>query len=327
MTTCNDPWAGLAAGSIDARRVDPQGRQDFFWVIAARSEPGLLLRLAPETGEIHPLPRMRNLELGYHDISGTRSLLLLLRDAEQRELFSSLCRDIVRAGEAASDNRDALHRSIRRTLRWHHLLRGGSTARLSLDEQRGLVGELQFLRRLTGLIGPRAAIEAWKGPIGAAKDFELDGCVVEVKARRGASRAAVRISSEDQLSDVEGCRLFLVVSAVDAVVSPNGLTLADHVTELDRIFAGAGPDACALWDAAILATGYDPSDDYSDRRWLSGRSMHFEVRDGFPRVTGPMPAGISSVRYSLQLDACPDFEVDAEIIDGLVKERHGSWTS
>lgn len=319
----NDPWEGLQVGGIDARRVSPIGRQDFFWIVSGDSEPGILLRLEPDTSEIKPLPKMRNLEIAYRDVNGKRALILLLKDEEQRELFATLCHDIVRTGDAALDNADALNRAIRRTMRWHHLLRGGKDGQLSLEEQRGLIGELQFLTHLIDLISPRAAIEAWKGPSGSSKDFELDGCLVEVKARRGAAKPFVQISSEDQLSDVSGCRLFLVVSSVDAVVKPNGKTLTDYVAELDKLFSVADPDAYALWEEALAGVGFDFDDDYSDRRWVIGKNLHFEVKDGFPRVPVPLPAGVSGVRYSIGLDACATFSFDAEVLDNLIVERNG----
>lgn len=321
MTTSESPWDGLAAGGIDARRVDTAGRYDFFWIMSADSEPGLLLRLGPDMEKITPLPRMRNLDLSYKEVAGRTSLVLLLKDDEQRELFASLCLDIVRAGETATDKRDALSRAIRRTMRWHHLLRGGKSGLLSLEEQRGLLGELQFLRRLIDLIGPRAAIEAWKGPAGSSKDFELGTCLVEVKARRGAAKPFIQISSEDQLASVDGCRLFLVVSAIDAVVKPAGQTLTDHVADVERLFSTADPEAVMMWSDAIEATGFDYADDYSDRRWIIGKSLQFEVVNGFPRLACPLPAGVSGARYSVSLDACAPFAVEADDIESIVCEE------
>ena len=322
MTMRTDsPWEGLAAGGIDARRVDPSLRHDYFWIMSAHAEPGLLLRLAVDTEEIRPLPRMRNLEVAYRDVGGSRALVLLLKDAEQRELFGSLCHDIVSAGDGANDNQDALHRSLRRTLRWHHLLRGGRSDLLSLEEQRGLLGELEFLRRLIELVGTRAALEAWRGPAGASKDFELDGCLVEVKARRGAARPFVQISSEDQLSDVDGCRLFLVVSSVDAAIKPNGKTLTDYVAELDRAISETDTEAYGLWEEALLASGFDFADDYSERRWTIGKSAEYEVVSGFPRIGNPVPGGVSGVRYSISLEACEPFSAASGELQALIIER------
>jgi hypothetical protein len=318
MTRNDDPWNGLRPGAIDARRVDQAGQHDFFWIVSAEAEPGLLFRLAPDTNEIKPLPRMRSIDLAYRDVSGARALVLLLKDSDQRQLFANLCENIVAAGESAVANQEALQRSIRRTIRWHHLLRGGSAGVLSLEEQRGLLGELNFLRRLVDLLGARAAIESWKGPIGASKDFELGDCLVEVKARRGAARPYVQISSEDQLSDVDGTRLFLVVTAVDAAIKPDGLTLTDHVSAIDRTFAQADLEAYAMWEEALDATGFDFEDDYSDRRWTIGRNWEFEVSDGFPRIVPPLISGVSAVRYSIGLEACEKHAVSSEDLDHII---------
>ena len=323
MTMNEDPWHGLAVGSIDARRVSRAGRQDFFWIMSGMSEPGLLLRVAAGTEEPRPLPKLRNLDVAMRDVEGGRALVILLKDGEQRELFAGLCEDVVRAAEGASDDQDALVRTVRRMIRWHYLLRGGRADTLSVDEQRGLLGELLFLTRLVGLMGPRAAIEAWRGPAGASKDFELDKILVEVKARRGAAKPYVQISSEDQLSDVPGTRLFLVVSAVDAVIKPDGLTLTDHVRTVEKIFEDADTESFYLWDEAIHASGFDPQDDYSDRRWNLGRTMDHEVRDAFPRIVTPLLPGVASVRYSASLDACADYRLDDGALDKLITEGSG----
>lgn len=318
MTEVTDPWKALSTGSIDAKRVDPDSPHDFFWVISGRGEPGLLLRIEAETTEPGPLPKLRNIDLGIQDVKGGRALVLLLKDAEQAELFCNLCLDIVRAAGSATDNADALGRAVRRAMRWHHLLRGGSTDLLSIEEQRGLLGELQFLRRLADLIGPWSAVEAWKGPSGSAKDFELDGCLVEVKARRGAAKPFVQISSEDQLSDVEGCDLYLAVSAVDAAIKPNGKTLTDHVNDLDRLFAAAEPEAYRLWELAIAEAGFDFGDDYSERRWILGKTTEFRVEGEFPRVTPPLRRGVSGLRYSIALDACAAFQIEPGVLDDRI---------
>ena len=323
----DDPWKALAAGGVDARRVDPDGRYDFFWVVSGNDEPGLLLRVAAGMEEPKQLPKMRSLDVGFRTVAGERALVLILKDAEQRERFATLCLDVVRAAEAADQADDALLRAIRRVLRWHHLLRGGRSDLLSLEEQRGLVGELHFLHRLIDMIGPYPAIEAWKGPSGSAKDFELDRHLVEVKARRGAARPYVQISSEDQLADVDGCRLFLVVSSVDAAIKPNGMTLTDHVLVLERLYAAAEPDAYHLWELAIADTGFSFDDDYSDRRWTVGKTTEFEVLDGFPRIDVPLRTGVSGARYSIAIDACAPFTIDPEVLDTTIREGVQEWTN
>lgn len=318
MTEEQDPWKQLSPGVVDARRVDPDSPHDFFWIISGDSEPGLLLRVAAGVTEPSPLPKLRNLELRYRDVAGGRALVLLLKDGEQRELFHNLSLDIVRAARLANDNANALDRAVRRATRWHHLLRGGRGDLLSVEEQRGLLGELQFLQRLADLVGPYAAIEAWKGPSGSSKDFELDKILVEVKARRGAAKPFVQISSEDQLSDVDGCHLYLAVSAIDAAIKPNGKSLTDYVLDLERTYAEAEPEAYSLWERAIAESGFDFEDDYSDRRWTLGKTDEYRVDGEFPRVTGPLRPGVSRVKYSVALDSCAPFQIEPGVLDNHI---------
>jgi hypothetical protein len=273
------------------------------------------------------LPKLRNLDIAVRDIGGGRALVVLLKDPDQRELFASLCRDVVNAADAAAATQAALTRAIRRLLRWHHLLRGGQSDMLSLEEQRGLVGELHFLARLVALIGPRAAIEAWRGPFGASKDFELDGLLVEVKARRGAAKPYVQISSEDQLADVADTSLFLCVSAVDAVIKPEGMTLHDHVHETEKIFIEADTESLSLWDGAIEASGFDPEDDYSARRWKVGDTRDHRVDGDFPRIVPPLKLGVGGVRYSIWLEACSPYRLSEGELDGLISRGEPQWTN
>jgi hypothetical protein len=104
-------------------------------------------------------------------------------------------------------------------MRWHHLLRGGRLGLLSLEEQRGSWANCVFSAILIDLIGPGLQSRHGRGHPAHPRisNSRLSG---RGKARRGASKPHVQISSEDQLADVPGCRLFLVVSPIDAVVKP-----------------------------------------------------------------------------------------------------------
>ena len=305
-----NPWSGLAFDQ--ARRVDKRGRHDFFWAVVENDNVALALALPEETQQILPLPKIRSLDVSYRRLGARNALIVALRDPEQVDLFANLCLDIVSAGEQGATVDEALDRAVRRTLRWHHLLRGGTSDRLSIEEQRGLIGELQFLQLLCAEIGAEAAIEAWRGPEDGAKDFELHGMCAEVKARRGAARPQVQISSEDQLADVADAELFLVVHDVDAAVKPEGMTLTDHVKLVEDIFRSATMPAYGTWERLLAATGFDWEHDYSDRRWTVGKRAVFRVEEGFPRIPAPVATGVLNVRYAVALDACAAFVVDDE---------------
>lgn len=310
--TPRDPWEQL--GPNEAKRVEAGGRFDFFWVVLEAGMPGMMLKLPSLPQPLPRLPKLKNLVASFRPVSGGSAFVLGLKERSQVEIFDTLCRDVVEAGEAGEDRDEALSRALQRTRRWHHLLRGGRPRGLSIEEQRGLVGELAFLRELVSAFGPETAIEAWTGPTGSAKDFELIGTCVELKSRRVAAKPFVAISSEDQLADVEGSRLCLRVANVASAVLPEGQSLHDHVRMTSYLFEEDG-SAFDAWEEAIYSTGYDSENDYDERRWLLGAGMDFEVVEGFPRISSPLAPGVDSVRYSISLDACEPFKLEGDLIE------------
>ena len=318
----NSPWNDLASG--DARRVNSEGNFDFFWVVLDIGKIGLMLKLPRDHKGRPRLPKLKNLSMSYRVVTDGEALVIGLSDFSQMEIFETLCRDVVEAGEAGRSLGEALSRAVQRTHRWYHLLRGGGDRGLTVEEQRGLVGELAFLRDLSAGIGPEAAIEAWKGPTNSAKDFELIGCCIEIKTRRPGANPVLAISSENQLADVDGGRLFLRAVNVASAVLPDGDNLHDHVSKTAEVFKHCG-DALLSWENAIVATGYDPNNDYDERRWALGSVADYEVLDGFPRIVPPLAGGVGNVRYAVSLDACEPFNLSSDLLEaiqrGLKDER------
>ncbi|UWR06535.1 PD-(D/E)XK motif protein [Ruegeria sp. B32] len=299
------PWDGLPPSQ--ARRVNSKGRHDFFWVRMPDNAPALLLRMSDDISEVRPLPKLKHIGVFYRVVDGRNSYCITLQEKAHIDLFETLCRDVAAAAEQATEPQHALSRAVSRTLRWHHLLRSGGRRGLSLEEQRGLVAELAFLRELVQHIGPLKAVDAWKGPEDSAKDFELPGLYFEIKARRSAAHPKVRISSEAQLSDIEGARFCLRVHEVDTLLGDEGQNLADHVRSTAELF-DADIGALDLWEQRLAATGYQDETVEENRRWHLGAVRTFEVGEGFPKLVPPLPPGVEEVSYAIRLDACATFE-------------------
>ena len=307
-----DHWKNLKLG--EARRVDVETRFDFFWVSLEGGLPGLMLKLNNPPNPLPRLPKLKNLTINFRQAVGGSAFVLGLKEKNQLEIFQTLCLDVINAGEAGTDISNALSRTIQRTRRWYHLLHGGKNQGLSVEDQRGLIGELAFLRDLTNELGPETAIEAWTGPTGSSKDFELIGTCIEVKTRRTAAKPFISISSADQLEDVEGCILCLRVANVTSAVLPEGKSLHDHVQMTEKLFIRSG-NSFETWEEMLYATGYDPENDYDDRRWLLGTVTNYDVKDNFPRIVSPLATGLKDIRYSISLNECEAFKLDIELID------------
>lgn len=319
------PWDGLGQGGVDSRRVSHSARWNFFWSIMPRTDPALALVLDAPPVPAPKLPRLSNLETGLASLAGGQAFYLRLKDHTQLELFETLCRDVMSCAEQATTEADALMRAIGRTWRWHYLLRGGRGNGLTEEEQKGLIGELAVLDWLTEIIGARAAITAWTGPMGSPKDFELHGHCIEVKARRTAAQPYIQISNEFQLADVDNHEVWLSVLGVDKVAEPFGNSLDFFVSRTSSNFRGGDHDIQMLWESAIAAIGYRAEDDYSEVRWVASEPIWHEVKDGFPRIDLPLRNGVGGLKYSIALAACEPFAVTLADATAAISEgyQHG----
>ena len=310
MIPHDTPWSGLEAGKIDTRRVSVSARWNWFWAVMPRADVALVLQLSDLPKPAPDLPKLKNLEIRFQTLPGGPIVYIRLKDNAQLELFETLCRDVMAAGELAATEAEALERAIGRTFRWHYLLRGGKLEVLSEEAQKGLIGEIEVLKLLIANNGAKPALTAWTGPSGAPKDFELKSDCIEVKARRGASQPFIKITNEHQLSDVRDRRLWLAVLAVDKVQSPHGRTLAEYVSEVTELLERTEPSAIMDWDLHLADAGYDVLHDYSAWRWIVSAPDFHAVTEGFPRITAPLSLGVSSVSYALALSACTPFRTD-----------------
>ena len=318
--TADDPWAGIdpPAGDagISARRIPETGTRAWGLYWALDSQRHCLLILQHRSGHLRSrrLPRLRGLRVEAQpteEPSGER-LIIRLTDGEQREVFHRFCVDVVDATRPSRTEEEAVERFLVRTWRWHHLLRRGGDARLSQEEQKGLVGELCVLEsRLIPAIGPADAVRAWTGPAGAPKDFQVGWVGIEAKTR-SPHVPAVRISSAEQLDAVGVARLFLhVVEASSAPSDSASVTVTDVASRVRGTIASLNMSAVTQFEERLNATGFDWNDDYSDNPLLIGNASLYEVLEGFPRITPSMlRPGVEDVRYAVALSRCESFRVD-----------------
>ncbi len=319
----DDPWKDLArpsvAESASARRVDAAAPWDFFW---GRDVDGKVLLLLQHSGQAVALNRLPNLH-GVEIIetpgstNSNRGLCFRLLIEQHRDIFYSLCSDIVQAASTAPTEEDAVAVALMRAWRWHHLLRGGTDGRLSNDEQKGLIGELAVIETiLLRACSPADAVRAWRGPTGAPKDFEIGMSCIEAKARRGAASPHIAISSEHQLDDEGLDALFVHVINLHAAIDG---TLGESVTAVAmRVRAaieGRDPSAAAVFEGLLLSAGFRWADDYSEDRWERGAVHVFQVGVGFPRVRAQeLPSGVSRVRYTVGLHECEPYEIKLDTL-------------
>jgi hypothetical protein len=322
------PWQELTVptgpGVVNARRVDASLQRDFFWARDAQGKYLLLLRYGSDARPTGELPRLKaiGVEVYAPQAGEPEFLAFKLLDSSYRDIFERLCLDIVASSSRASVDEEAIQIALGRTWRWHHLLRGGGTGRLSPEEQKGLFGELLVLERvLIPNLPLLAAVSAWQGPAGAPKDYAIGRIAIEVKTHRGSATPFVSISSEHQLDSSGVDALFLAVIELDAAPaqSESGTSVCEAAKRIRDYIHHAAPAGVATFEHLVEAAGLGWDDDYTDTRWLEGQIRFYRVQDGFPRISADqISPGVSHVRYSISLLACQPHETDeADLIATL----------
>jgi hypothetical protein len=190
---------------------------------------------------------------------------------------------------------------------WRELL-GGSRQIWTQARLAGLYGELSVLEHLLA-VDP-GATETWVGPTGAAQDFRRHPHALEVKATTAAIGRSVRIHGIDQLERPGTGMLALVWTRLAPLPRGEGddipsivercLTKASSASLLARLDQSGLPSLSAteLRDASFKIV---------ERRV-------YDVNPDFPRITserfigGAVPAGVSNVVYTVDLDTVPVVE-------------------
>ena len=328
--TNDDPWKGIKpvadSDAIHARRMSGIGSPEWglYWAVDTLQRCLLVLHVRSGGRHSHRLPKLRGLlieDLGI-DGSSEHRVVIRLTDREQRDIFHRFCLDVAEATRIAQSGKEAIGRFLTRTWRWHRLLKSGREGRLSDEEQKGLIGELVLMERhLLSALPAGEAVDAWVGPIGAPKDYQIGLICVEVKAPR-PQKATISISSIHQLDSVDATQLFLYVAEVAPALdeTPSAVTVSEVADRVRSAIAEQDVSATIVFDERLSATGFDWGDDYSDKLWVIGEESLFDVKEGFPRVTPSMvPPGVEKAHYVVALAACESYRVGTEAL--------GQWIS
>jgi hypothetical protein len=234
---------------------------------------------------------------------GVAWLALTRRDGASVELFTAMARDVAGAlGSCPAGNEEkAFAILIGRVRAWQEFMRKGAEP-LGPEAEIGLFGELVILRGVldAGVVAAPAC-EAWRGPLGGLRDFELGTGGLEVKSTLSALGFPARVGSLEQLDDTERQPLFL--AAVRLRQTVRGRSLPDAIEGVRDVVAGDGEAERLLADR-LLASGYcDAHVDTYLRKFEVAETRVLRVAEGFPRLTPySVPSGVLRAAYEVDLD-------------------------
>ena len=216
---------------------------------------------------------------------GSRDQLTVrLTAATYRDVFTALVADLLGSLKGKATEVDALGSFVGRLERWQRLLARHGAEGLSVHEQRGLFGELWFLREFLLQDRPAStALVGWTGPLAKDQDFQLPMCTVEVKVSAENPHQTLHISNVRQLDNTGSmaAQLYLLHVALDDRHS-QGETLVSMVESIRSILGGAVGEFNDLLLQAGYVDAHAPR--YASASYVVKGHQFFKVDEGFPRV-------------------------------------------
>ncbi|MFZ6735404.1 PD-(D/E)XK motif protein [Undibacterium sp. Ji42W] len=246
---------------------------------------------------------------------GTGTLLVLsLEDESRRDLFSTICADVVAASH--EDDIQALDQFLARLDAWRQFLRDCRSG-LSRSDTIGLIGELLILEQLLSISSKH--LSTWQAPNDGLHDFHRDGHALEAKTSLGPA-SSITISKLDQL-DTSGLRRLDLLN-VRLIEAPDGRSLQNIITTIAERLPDEG--ARRTFKNALLRRGLMPDDNAALRtpKVELRTIVTYTVSQNFPRlVRMNLPIAITEASYTLDVRSLAPFSVDTgATIDAFVKE-------
>ena len=238
-------------------------------------------------------------------------LLILLLNKQLKDIFSTLCEDLIFGVSNDSSEQILVGKLLDRLAKWQSLFQKVGNQGLSEESQRGLFGEVFFLWKfLNNSMDKIYCLKSWLGPEKSIQDFQHSNWALEVKTTHGNNHQKIHISSERQLDDSLIEKIFLYHLSLD-IRKGNGESLnalIDDVTELlsDNIFASN------IFKLKLLESGYYNINrpNYEESGYSIRQENLYWVKGDFPRLTEKqIPIGVGDVKYSIVLSESEEWRI------------------
>ena len=309
----SSPWSGIErpVAEFNVRLATEHHPLRLYWGVDSRGRYLFVIDVSkaaiPAKGTICDL---EGIQIGMAVQHGRGRIVLLLNETANWELFKTLCDDLVRASGVVPEEITAVAVALRRLQRWQDFLRKARSLVLSLEEIKGLVGELLFLNAtVVERFGWDAAVEFWKGPEGAPQDFAIHQIAVEVKCQSGASKPSVRITSVEELNPQLPTGYLVVQTLATAEDNaPGSFTLNSLIARIRGELARASHATRERFDGLLFSAGYIHHEFYDSLVFQQIATSSYLLCEGFPRLRlDRIPSGIQKITYQLELEACAPF--------------------
>lgn len=277
-----------------------------------------------ETSKNAKFPEFKNFKfkglfIEIFEFEDIKELHIYLLDNQLKDIFSLFIENIVEEISKSVTENEALVETSNVVLKWKKLFDKINFQGLTIERQKGLIGELLLFNSLLDEeYSIDALLESWTGPDFNDKDFRFGSFGIEVKLT-SSKVPKVKISSERQLDNENLTKLYLVLYVVEEV-KDKGFSL-NSIIEQIRTKINNNQNALKFFNERLLLVGYFDEDFENYKRQYAFRKRNFyEVSNDFPRlIASDLPIGLFDAKYNIELSAIEQFLVSNESILELIK--------
>jgi hypothetical protein len=247
---------------------------------------------------------------------GRNILLIKLINNQHKDIFSVLCEDLITSITSETDEKQLVKALVNRFEKWKSLFTKFISQGLLAEEQRGLFGELYFLKKfLQNNSNYQFVLNTWIGTGGEVRDFQMNNWALEVKTTHGNNHQKVQINSESQMDITHLEKLFLYHISLEKV-QESGDTLNQIITSIYKILEG---DSIALnrFKSKLYEAGYFERHFalYDSIGYFIRQDTFYLVENDFPRIQeNEIRNGVGDVKYSIIVSQCENYKQSEEFV-------------
>jgi hypothetical protein len=269
------------------------------------------------TAPVHKnfLRKFRGIEIQAIPLSPSQTeYTIILLEKELMDIFTMFIEDIIEKLHSITESQQALTLINQRVNYWKKLFSRATGELLAAEKQRGLFGELFFLRLLLqNSSNSQEAIESWRGSESANQDFCRRRNSVEIKTTK-ANNPSIHISNEQQLDFTVWGQLFLgLISVTETTGNQNSLT---GIIEEIRDLVKHDPELVREFETRLERAGIssDMIENYNEISYSVNNRRFFQIEEGFPMILrGNLSSeAIYNVMYQIDISSCSSFEIPEE---------------
>lgn len=259
--------------------------------------------------------RFKGVEIFAIETGNNIELNIYLLDNELKDIFSLFIQNVLEDIEQSVTESEALSKTLNVVSKWKKLFDKINFNGLTIEQQKGLIGELLFLNYLLNREKTaRNAVNAWTGVEQdfQAKDFTLGTIGIEIKFT-SAKQPRIKVSNERQLDAENLSNLFLVLYSTEAV-KDNGISLNSIVDQTRQNFKTV--EERNIFNGKLQLYGYFDADrEHYGKMYSLNKTFAFAVTNDFPKIVKKhLPLGVYDISYSIEISAIEHFIIDIEEI-------------